>query len=397
MKEDKEKLPLHIKILIVSAFLMNAGTFMVSPFLVVYLSINLKFTPIEVGTIISANLICGRALPIVTGLLGDRISHRITLFIGIAIRAFGFIGYGVFTDFWGLVFASALTGIGGAFYDPSVTSIFATQDAKNRKRIFTYLNQALNAGAVLGPLFAALLLGIDATTPFIISGLVLVCIFVTLFMFNKQFITQTTTTNVLKSIKEIIGNKAYLKYISAMMLFWAMFAQLTISIPIHVFNITQSEKYISFIFIANGLTGLIFMFFLRKYFEKHEALNLIKIGMLICAASFILIPLTQSLVWLVLIIVMFTLGETLILPSSDMAVADYSQGNNPGGYFGLFEISFAGGTLIGNYVGMWLMEMNSIYPWIIYCGITCFTCWLISRLNTKQNVSSLKMGKETGV
>lgn len=377
-------IPLYIKVLLGSAFLMNAGTFMVIPFLVVYLSMNLEFNPWQVGTVLSANLFLGRLLPFFTGLIGDKFSHRVTLIFGILIRGFGFIGYGFFDTFSGLLLASAMVGIGGALYDPSIMTIFANQKPEERKKSLTFLNQSLNAGAVLGPMFAAGLLFFNPTIPFLISGLILILIAITLMYKLESIETTKSSTNLLESIKQILGNKAYIKYLLVMMLYWIAFSQLSVSIPLYVYNLTGDSKLISTVYIVNGISGLLFMFFLRQLFINHQALSLIKIGLLITSVSLIALPLFMNIPWLLLVIIVFTLGETLILPSSDIAIADFSNEKNTGGYYGLFELSFAGGTIIGTYMGILLVNQNSIYPWLIY-GIVCLIAFVLIQLLLSNN------------
>lgn len=386
----KIKMPLVIKILLGSAFLMNAGTFMVIPFLVVYLSNSLNLSPIEVGTILSANLFFGRLLPFITGLLGDRVSHSTTLLLGICLRGIGFIGYGFFESFAGLLMTSALVGIGGAFYDPSIMSVFASQNEKERKQAFTYLNQALNAGAILGPLFAAGLLLYNPTGPFLTSGLILILIAIVLSYFTKYIETKKSKRKLVSSIKQIISNKAYIKYILTMIIFWVVFSQLSVSIPLYVYYLTDDEKMISAIYMVNGLAGLAFMFFLRGLYIKYESLSLISRGSLIIGISLLILPLIGSFPWLLFAIVLFTLGETLILPSSDMAIADYSKNEDTGGYYGLFELSFAAGTIIGTYLGTLLMEINQVYPWYLYGGLSLFMFVLIGLLKKDLKSESIE-------
>ncbi|KAA0563502.1 MFS transporter [Bacillus sp. CH30_1T] len=378
------KLPLFIKVLLGSAFMMNAGTFMVIPFLVVYLSKTLQFNHVEVATILSANLVFGRLLPFITGLLGDRISHRVTLLIGVFLRGIGFIGFAVFESFIGLFATSALIGIGGAFYDPSVMTIFASQNEKERKKSLTFLNQALNAGAVLGPLFAAGLLLLDPTVPFLVSGVILIAIAIVLGYFSKHIQTKKSESTLFVSVKQIMGNRKYLYYLVIMTFYWMAFSQLSVSIPLYVFDLTKDEKMISMVFTVNGVTGLVMMFFLRNVFTKYTTMTLIQKGAFISGISLLLLPLMNSFPWLLFMIFVFTLGETLILPSSDMAIAEFSNNENTGGYYGLFELSFAGGTIIGNYLGTYMMGINSVYPWFIYGGM-CLVTFVLIRFLARQS------------
>lgn len=367
---DSVKITTPIKSLLVSAFLMNAAGFMVIPFLAVYLSKNLDFSPFLVGTVLTTNIVFSRLFPLIGGMLGDRLGHNNNLVIGILVRATGFLGYSLFTSFPMLVVSSIAVGLGGAFYDPSINSIFAHEPEEKRKRIYTYLNQFLNAGAVLGPLIGGALLSLNPQIPFMISAFVFLGVGLILLFYKSQFITPREHTNPYKNLTKVVRHKKFVRYTGVMILFWIMFAQLSVSLPIKFFELTGNETYVSSIFVMNGLSGILLMFLLRKLFVKKSPILLIQLGMLIMGISLSLIG-TTSIIYLSLVwVLLFTLGETLILPSSDVAVSGYSDGQNSGIYFGMFDISWAIGGTIGNYLGAWLVEQEfALNPWSIYIAI----------------------------
>ncbi|MBL0389290.1 MFS transporter [Tumebacillus sp. ITR2] len=356
-----------MKILLLSAFLMNVGGFMIVPFLALYLTQTLHFSAWELGTVLTTNLLCSRGLPLLTGMIGDRLSHSTTLFTGILIRGIGFIGYGFVHEFAMLLVVAALVGIGGALYDPSVSSVFAKQPEGDRKRIFTYYNQALNAGAILGPLAGGLLILVDPALPFTAGGAVMIALSLVMFLFRGQYQTERTTTRMLASLRSILKQRAFLLYIGAMILFWALFTQLTVSIPIQVFRAVHDETYVSAVFMMNGIAGIVLMFFLRNLFETRAPLLLLRLGVLFMSVSFFLIPMFATLLWLILCILVYTMGETLALPASDLVVSEFGAAENTGAYFGMFEISTAVGGTIGNYLGAYLMKLdNVVLPWVCY-------------------------------
>jgi MFS family permease len=61
-------------------------------------------------------------------------------------------------------------------------------------------------------------------------------------------------------------------------------------------------------------------------------------------------------------------GETLVFPSSELAVSDFANQINVGTYFGIFNLSWAIGAMIGSYLGTWLLATfpNTIVPWITF-------------------------------
>ena len=67
--------------------------------------------------------------------------------------------------------------------------------------------------------------------------------------------------------------------------------------------------------------------------------------------SFLLIPLFQHPYWLFICVILFTIGETLVLPNADIAIANYSNESYTATYFGFYQLSLAFGFIIGNYTG----------------------------------------------
>ncbi|MEH7030057.1 MFS transporter, partial [Bacillus wiedmannii] len=84
------------------------------------------------------------------------------------------------------------------------------------------------------------------------------------------------------------------------------------------------------IFIINGVSGLLLMFFLRKLFINQDPMILVKLGVLIMGVAIGMIPLVPSIYWMLFCVFLYTLGETLTLPGAEMTVAQFSA-NKPAG------------------------------------------------------------------
>lgn len=380
---DEERVPFSVQLLISATFMMNIGSFAIMPFLVLYLSHTLHFSSWEVATVLTVTLVCARVLPFFTGMIGDRTSHSTTLVSGMIIRGLGFIGYAFFTSFVEMVCSAALIGIGSALYDPSVKAIFAGQTDVQRKRAFTFFNQALNGGAVLGPLVGGLLVTKDPLYPFLCGGGITVLLGILLLFFRKHYQTVRTTLQLGQSFRNVWGNKVFVSFTCIMTLFWIVFSQLHISYPLEAFRITNDEGVVGTLYIVAGIAGVLTMFVIRSSFQKRSPLKVIQIGLLLMGSSFLIVPLfpIPSLIWILFCVVLFTVGETYILPGSDLAIAELVTKEDSGAYYGMSTLSWAVGGTIGNYIGAYLMENGGTFvPWMIYGAISIVGCLLLLQL-----------------
>jgi len=358
---------------------------MIMPFLAIYLSDSIHFSSLEIGTILTTILISQRGLPLITGFIGDRGSHTVHIVLGVMIRGLGFCLFVVAKKFEFVVFAAFFMGVGGALFDPSVTAFFASQAEEVRKKTFTYFNQVLNIGVIIGPLIGAVLVKLGPVYPFSIASICMLVLACAVFMYRNQY-PETIKDNkkILESVKYTFSDKHFLAFISVMILFWIMFAQLNISFPLKAYALTNNKELVSSIFIANGVTGLLFMFFLRGLFIKLNPIILVKIGVLIMGTAIAMIPFVPSIYWLLCCVCLYTLGETMVLPAGEMAVAQFSTNKPAGLFFGMFQTSWAIGGSIGNYFGAWLSKYhNVVWPWLIYFVIGIFAFVLFHFIQKK--------------
>jgi predicted MFS family arabinose efflux permease len=121
---------------------------------------------------------------------------------------------------------------------------------------------------------------------------------------------------------------------------------------------------------VNGLSGLIFMLLLARQFQRRRPLMLLGIGLFWAGLGWLLLPLSPSLFWSAGAVVVYTLGETLALPASDLVTAKFAHAEHVGTFFGLTSLSWAIGGSIGSYLGPWLVGMdNTLLPWIVFGGL----------------------------
>ncbi|MDM5189072.1 MFS transporter [Bacillus sp. DX4.1] len=357
-----------IRFILVSSFFMTLGHFAVYAFLAIHLSTFLHFSPVQVGTTLTIMTITSRVIPLFSGILADRMGYIVMMTIGMILRGIGFICLGVFSEFHTISIAAALIGFGTAFYEPAARAIFGSQPAHARKDMFTYLNLAFNGGAIIGPIAGVFLLKWNPLYPFLLTGLLMLLFSFLIFLLRSHFHVAKAETELLSGLKTAVQNKHFLSFSLIMIFFYIMFTQLTVALPLHMNNISHNQNLSGLVITVNALTGLIFMISFKKIFHKYNTISIVKCGVLLMGISFLLIPFFSHPYWLFGCVILFTIGETLVLPNADIAVANYSNGTYTATYFGFYQLSLAAGFIIGNYTGTWFTaKLQDMYtPWIIF-------------------------------
>lgn len=355
--------------LIKLAGLANAGTYVAMPFLAVYLLDEVRLAPWQTGTIVTVLLLAGRLVPTLTGMFGDRYGHKLNVALGIVVRGLGFILLGTTNQFSELVIAGILIGLGGAFYSPSISTLLSQSETRNRS--FVWLNFALNAGTVAGPLVGVWLSGVFVRLPFVCGGIGMIGLgLLTTVWLRGQREPRLKPRPVTKGLLHAVSSWQFLIFNFAMVLFWIDFAQLTVYIPLRAFQVAGSQSLVGTVNITNGVIGMLAGVAFKRVYEHRSPNLLIALGFVPLGVSFLLIPLSSTVWWLLVCVLWFTLGETLVLPSSNLVIANFAQVGESGMYFGISRLSWAAGGAIGNFIGIIeAKHANPLLPCAIYASV----------------------------
>ncbi|MBU5948843.1 MFS transporter [Streptomyces sp. PAM3C] len=152
-----------LRFLLLSSFLIPLGSFMVLPFMSVFLHERLGMGLGTVGVVLAVASLVQFSGGIVGGALADRIGLRRTMVWALVVRTAGFAGLLLALRWPPLaVWALVLTCCGAALYLPANKAYLVHGvDDERRPAFLSAGNAALNAGMAVGPLIAG---------PFVLSS-----------------------------------------------------------------------------------------------------------------------------------------------------------------------------------------------------------------------------------
>ncbi len=152
-----------LRFLLLSSFLIPLGSFMVLPFMSVFLHERLGMGLGAVGLVLAAASLVQFSGGIVGGALAERVGLRRTMLCALVVRTAGFVGLLLALRWPPLAVAALiLTCCGAALYLPANKAYLVHGVAEERSPAYLSAgNAALNAGMAVGPLIAG---------PFVLSS-----------------------------------------------------------------------------------------------------------------------------------------------------------------------------------------------------------------------------------
>lgn len=362
-------LPVSIRRLLGMQGMMNASHFMTIPLLAIFMASSLHFEAGALATVMSANLICAQVLPLAAGILADRIGSHGLVTLGLALRGIGFLGFCLFDSLVGWIGSAILAGSGVALYEGGVYAVFGRQPKALLSRVFAANNQMLNLGAAIGPILGGLAGLLDIRWAFAISA----ALFITLAMASAVMRPASSNYHeaqpVWETLKAATTQLGLWKLILVALPWFFLFPQLYVAFPVYAAKLAGPHAAPA-VYVVNGLVGLIFLTLLKRWLVESIPALLVSGAYLAAAVAFASVSIVPGIIWFLLFMVIYTIVETILLPSFETMTAALAPDGSQGACFGLLSAVGALGGSAGYYVGTWLvLNRSPAETWISLGGV----------------------------
>ncbi|EKS9795897.1 MULTISPECIES: MFS transporter [Burkholderia] len=373
-----EGVPTSTRLLLIFQFLVNLSVFGSLPLLAAFLDMERHLDASSVASVLTMSLLASRLLPLVLGASTDRFSSRVLTTLGLLCRAAGFVGFAYARSLPGLLTWACVSGLGAALYETTAYSIFGSLDGAVRPKVFALNNLALNLGALIGPALLFVVPNTNGALPFLVSGAVFAALALIAPWIAGRSTHDAGAAHPLRGVLVAFGDRRFRRLCWALVPFWIVYTQIYVFIPLTFSHGAHGYNGVRPFYITNALIGIATAWLGMGWFQRTNWRSMMVIGHVALCGCFAMAALLfvrdrgadASLVILVVIAIVFTFGESLILPASNIALADLTTHGNAGSYFGASAISWAIGGMLGNFIGSVAAGWKTLAPgWFLFMGI----------------------------
>lgn len=375
--------------------LINRAGTMVIPFLSLYLTGDLGFTPPDVGWIMSCFGLGSVLGSWLGGKLTDKIGSYKVMKTSLFLTGLLFLALQFVTTFYGFCIGIFLVMLVADTFRPAMfVALSAYSKPENKTRSVTLIRLAINLGFSAGPAVG----GIIITTLsygglFWVDGIT--CILATLLLVK---VLNPKKAKVLDEVKvenpvSVFSDKAFWVFFVAMFIFGFVFLQYFSTIPLYYKDTHHlSELEIGLLMGMNGFLIFLLEMPLIKWLEesKYSKERLMFVGLFLTGVSFLVLNLTGWVGVLVIGMLFMTIGEMIAFPFSNAFVMERAKKGNQGEYMAYYSIAFSLAHIFGHNSGMQLVAAIGFDKtwWIItiMSVIGLFFLWMLSRVVKKEKV-----------
>ena len=341
----------------------------------------LGFNHVEKGSIMSFIVGILYFLPIIFGVIADRIGYKLSLIISYVILIVGYYLLGEVRSFWEVYFVFLLVAVGAAFFKPVASAIVARNTDETTGTLgFGIFYMMVNIGGFIGPAMSS---GLRSTYGwkiiFIQAAIVIAINLVVLLLFYKEPKVEKPKEPILKAIKESFINifKALSDVRLGILLllmvgFWTMFNQLFNTLPNFIEDWVDSRGISNWLnqnipFLGNWMTqdglvkpewstqidALMIVFlqvFVSYFVTKMRHISAVIRGAVVATLGVGLTFYTNNPMYTVIGTMVFAVGEMMSSPTVSSFIALITPKGKEGLYQGTYFLPVAASYFVTSYI-----------------------------------------------
>lgn len=339
----------------------RVGSFVVA-FMSVYLTQVRGYSMATAGLVAAAYGAGAMLASVAGGYLADHIGRRPTMLLALTLGGLGMISLGFVHDIRVIVPACFLIALTGEAYRPAMLAAVADLvPPADRVRAFGILYWVINIGFSIGALLGGALASASFLLLFVFDGL-------TSLLFAVLIARQVPETRPAPAAR-VSGQRSahpvraffapyfdgpFGLFVLLSILVLLVFMQHVAALPIDMSGRGVSRAWLGAVLAINGVVIVVLQPLIGSFVQSRNRSHMLAAGAVLVGLGFGMNAIARGPAIFGLGVVIWTLGEILVLPISNAVVADVAPADRRGRYQGAYGLSFGlagfGAPLIGTAV-----------------------------------------------
>lgn len=353
--------PFLAKLLVAGSGIMSLANSITIPFMAIFLSRELDLDPATIGLVIGSSVFFSIFAGFLGGTLSDIFGRAPVLLASLFGVVVAFSGF-YLAQHVAIVFAcNALMALSTASFGPVAKALLADLlPTGERVRWFSYQYLVFNVGFAVGPL-VGVYLGLSGGRGAFLVGALAYGVYFAILASALRIAPKVTaaakaeTTSVLTrfagSLRAVATDRRLLCFLIAGLLLEAVHLRISALLAQDLaIDFSDGAAILAVVMTTNAVTVVVFQLFASKIVLKKDPVTAIVIGGLLMFAGMVGFATSTSMWGFIVAMVIFSVGETFIVPSEFAIIDRISPEERRGSYFGAQTFAQLGG-FVGPYFG----------------------------------------------
>src|SRR5690242_3811744 len=385
-------------IVVTVSFIDGIGGTLLFPFFALYITQKFSLGMTQAGILLGISSLFGLIGSMLGGALTDKFGRKQLILFGLVFSALSTRGFGFVNDFALLFPLVVVVGLLSSVARPAQDAMIADiLPERQRQEGFGILRVVGNLSWIIGPTIGGFLANINFFYLFVIDSIiscfVAIIVFRTIPETKPEPRAHEQSESFLKTItgyRFVVRDTAFMSFIVANILMLIVYQQMYGSLSVYLRdNHGINPQGYGFLMTTSAITVVLFQFWLTRLIKHRPPFLLMAFGTIFYVIGFVLFGIVTTYVLFALNIVIITIGEMIVVPTSQALVAGFAPEAMRGRYMAIAGLSWAIPSTIGpGAAGYILDHYNPNLLWYIggaLCGLSVLAFYFLHlRLGARQ-------------
>jgi MFS family permease len=371
-------------------FIDRVGGTMLFPFFSLYITQKFSVGMTQAGVILGFFSIFGMIGGMIGGALTDKLGRRSLILFGLVFSALSTLSLGLVNQFWMLFPLAVLTGLLSDIAHPAHQAMIADiLPEKQRAEGFGILRVVGNMAWIVGPIIGGLIANRSYLYLFIIDAIISCFVALLFYLFIPETKPVTAAEVDDQSIVQtfigygkVLKDLPYVAFIVASMLMLLAYQQMYSTLSVYLRdNHGVSPQGYGFLLTSSAVTVILFQFWVTRRIKYRSPFLMMALGSIFYMLGFGLFGFVAVYWMFAANIVIVTIGEMIIMPTSQALAANFAPADMRGRYMAVFGLTWAIPAIFGpGAAGLILDNLNPNLLWYVagtLCAIAAFSYYAL--------------------
>jgi MFS family permease len=368
--------PRQFWILVLGMFIDTLGRTILNPFLMLYVTKKFDVGMTEIGMLFGLMAVANSVGRMLGGALTDRLGRKGMVIFGLVISGLSSLAMGLvgtFEMFFAVVlFVGLVASIGGPAHGAMIADLLPEEKRTGGFGIFRVVtNLSWVCGPVIGGLLATRsympLFICDAVASTITGGIVLLAIRETR-PAPREGEPEQTMGQTFAGYWDVLRDVTFTLFIGACILMTVVYIQLYTTLGVYLRDTHGvSEQAYGYLMSLNATAVVLLQIPIARRIARYRPMTMMALGTLLYAIGFGMYGLVSSYVLFIVAMFIITVGEMVVMPTSQALVAKIAPEDMRGRYMAVFGFGWVIPQAVGPLLAGLVMD-NADPRWVWYAA-----------------------------
>ncbi|KAF0111385.1 MAG: Major facilitator superfamily protein [Chloroflexi bacterium] len=380
IKKIAKEFPRKFWLVVGVSFIDHVGGTMLFPFFALYITQKFGVGMTQAGIVLGVFSISGLVGQMIGGALTDKFGRRKLIIFGLIFSALSTLTLGFVKEFSLLIPLAIVIGLLSDIAGPAHGAMIADiLPEHKRQEGFGILRVVGNLAWIIGPTIGGFVAGRSFLALFITDAIISCVVALLFFLLIAETKPEAHADQpqesffaTFKGYGKVLRNNAFMAFLVAGMLMGIVYQQMYNSLSVYLRdNHGIDPQGYGFMLTASAIVVILFQFSVTRFIKKKPAFKMMAFGTLFYMLGFSMFGFVGQYWLFVLAIVIITVGEMIVVPTSQTLAANFAPEDMRGRYMGVFGMTWMIPATIGpGAAGIILDNFNPNLLWYIG-GILC--------------------------